>query len=397
MSRHRRRFAMRSTLGLAVLVLTAHVAAADVVVNCNRGQSVNQVLAFLPRNLPITVAVNGVCSEYVTISGFEGLTLRSTTGGVLRQPPSVPNLTTGVLTISGSRSVTVEGLTIETTMNEGSAPGVWVHDGTTHLRLRGLNVVGLGPGIYVSDLSEVSIANVTVRTGGWGAIGVWHAKASVEDSLLENPEDDYQSGIQVGQNGVLLIHGTTVRRMWEGILVLDGAVMNVESVVDEYPLGGPSEVVIADPPAIHLWGIAVRNGGTVALNARLRILNPGSSWGGETGGVQLDGASTLSGGQNLEIRDSLGQGVFVKNNSHAALAGAQISGTVHNAVAAVNHSTVDLGDAYATPATPTIITGSVVNDIYCDTTSLVSGTANATGVNRVDCGSVRDVPYPPLP
>jgi hypothetical protein len=246
-------------------------------------------------------------------------------------------------------------------------------------------------------MSEVSMASITVRTAGWAAIGIWHSKASLEDSLLQNPHDDYQNGINVGQNGVLLIHGTTIRHMWEGMSALDGGVINVQDVNDEFPFGGPSEVVIDDPPSVHLWGLGVRNGGKATLGAKLRILKPGASWGGETGGVQLDGTSSLTGGQHLEIRDSLGQGVFVRNNSHASLAGAQISGTVHNAVAVVNHSTVDLGDAFANPPTPTLIAGSGVDDLFCDSTSLITGKDNASTLGKIECSNLLGAPNPPLP
>jgi hypothetical protein len=89
------------------------------------------------------------------------------------------------------------GLDDRDPLDDGSTPGVFVNESTTNLRLRSLNVLGLGPAIYVADLSEVSMAKLTVRTGGWGAVGIWHSKVSLEDSLLQNPEDDYQSGIQV--------------------------------------------------------------------------------------------------------------------------------------------------------------------------------------------------------
>jgi hypothetical protein len=388
---------MRPTLASILLVLTANAATADVLVNCDRGQSLNHTLEVLPRTAPPTVVVSGTCTEFVSVSRFDGLTLVGRNGAVLRQPASVPSTLTGVLSVAASRSVTIDGLTIASTAADGSVPGVWIHDGTTHVRLRNTSVVGLGPGIYVSDLSEASMVGLTVRTQGWAAIGVWHSKISVEDSLLENPTDGYQNGINVGQNAVLLMHGTTIRHMWEGISALDGGMVNVQDVNDEVPFGGPSDVVIDDPPSIQLWGLSVRNGGKVVLGAKLRILNPGSFWGGETGGVQLDGSSSLAGGQNLEIRDSLGQGVFVRNNSHASLAGAQISGTVHNAIAAVNHSTVDLGDANANPSTPTTIAGSGANDLYCDATSLIVGGANAPGATRIDCGTLLALPYPPLP
>lgn len=384
---------MRAVLALTVVALAAASAAADVSVNCDRGQSLDQALSLIPRQVPMTVVVTGTCTEYVTVSDLDGLLLKTTSGAVLRQPSYLPALMTGVLSISASRSVTVEGLTIETTRGDG--PAVWVHDGSSHLRLRGLSVVGTGPGIYVSDTSEVAMDHVTIRTGGWGAIGVWHSKVSLEDSLLQNPRDDYQQGIQVGQNAVLLIHGTTIRHMWDGMVVQDGGTLVVQDVNDELPYGGPGDVVIDDPPSIHLWGLGLRNGGRAVLSSKLRILNPGSPWGGDTGGVQLDGTSSLTGGQNLEIRDSIGQGIFVKNNSHASLAGAQISGTVHNAIAAVNHSTVDLGDPSSGPTTS--ITGSGTYDLFCDAASLVTGKDNAPAATKIECANLEGPPYPALP
>ena len=387
---------MRSMLALGLMALSAGSAAADVVVRCDRGQSLNQALSVLPKKLPVSVVVSGTCVEYVTVSGFDGLTLRGATGATLRQPPIPQTVLTGVLSISGSQAVTVDGLTVETVGSDPDSIGVWIHDGSTGVRLKRMTVVGVGPGIYVGDMSEVSMAGLVVRTGGWGAVGIWHSKAAIEDSLLENPGDGYQQGVQVGQNAVLLIHGTRIRHMWEGIVAAEGGMVNVQDAHDKYPSGGPTDVVIDDPPSIQLWGLNI-HGGRVALAAKLRILNAGSWWGGETGGVQLDGASSLTGGQFLEVRDSLGQGVFVRNNSHASLAGAQIVNTAHNAVAAVNHATVDLGDVTATPSTPTIITGSGGRDLFCDATSLVSGLANAPGAASIDCAALLPGPYPPLP
>jgi hypothetical protein len=388
---------LRPAIASILLVFAARAALADPVVNCDRGQSLNRALQLLPRDSAPTLTVIGTCTEYVSVSGFDGLSLVSKRGAVIRQPSFTPSLLTGVLTIAASRGVTIDGLTILTTGGDPAPPAVWVHDGATQVHLRRTSIVGLGPGILVSDMSEVSMVGLTVRTQGWGAVGIWHSKASMEDSLLENPTDGYQNGIHVGQNAVLQIHGTTIRHMWEGITARDGGTVSVQDSYEEVPLGGPSEVVIDGPPPIQLWGLGVRNGGKVTLGAKLRILNPGSWWGGETGGVELDGTSSLTGGQYLEIRDSLGQGVFVRNSSHASLGGAQIAGTAHNAVAAVNQSTVDLGDPNATPTVPTAIVGSGVNDLYCDGTSLITGAANAPGAARIDCSSLLTVPYPPLP
>ncbi len=387
---------MHVAFALAVFTFAANAEAGEVIVNCDRGQSLNQALSGLLKSAPQSVVVvNGTCTEYVTIQGFESLTLKSTSGAVLRQPPFVPPLASGVLAIGASRSVTVDGLTIRTTIDDGNVPGVWVHDSSGHLRLTNLQVLGAGPGIYVSDQSEVSMVNLTVRSSGWGAIGIWHSKVSIEDSILQNPTRDYQAGIAVGQNAVLLIHGTAIQDMWEGITVSDGAMMILQDVNDEVPFGGPSDVVIDDSSGTALWGLALRNGGTALLSAKLRILNTGVASDGETGGVEVDGASSLSGGKNLQVLDSRGQGVFVKNNSHASLAGVQITGTAHTAVAAVNHASVDLGDASVGP--PASIAGSGGDDLFCDPTSLITGAANAPGVTKIECNALVAAPHPPLP
>ena len=77
---------------LAVNSLTV----AQVTVDCTAGQSLNGALSKLDKHTPITVSVNGSCTEYVQVIGFENLTLKGLAGATLLQP------TTGAGSESGN-------------------------------------------------------------------------------------------------------------------------------------------------------------------------------------------------------------------------------------------------------------------------------------------------------
>ena len=79
-----------------------------ITVNCAAGQSLNGTLSRLPKLIPVTVTVNGTCTEYVIINGFHGLTLKGGPGAALQQPATTPSNGLGVwvLSIGASQSVT---------------------------------------------------------------------------------------------------------------------------------------------------------------------------------------------------------------------------------------------------------------------------------------------------
>lgn len=66
---------MMRFFALATLVLSATSAFADQTrtVNCGIGQSLTLTLATLNKLQPATVTVQGTCTEYVLIDGFENL------------------------------------------------------------------------------------------------------------------------------------------------------------------------------------------------------------------------------------------------------------------------------------------------------------------------------------
>src|ERR1035438_7540973 len=101
---------------LLLLVLVASVAVGEkptqsITVDCNNGQSLNGTLSNLNKQTPTTVSVNGTCTEYVQVIGFENLTLKGLAGATLVQPTTgAGTLLNSLLYIESSRSVTVSGL-----------------------------------------------------------------------------------------------------------------------------------------------------------------------------------------------------------------------------------------------------------------------------------------------
>src|SRR5215469_5258159 len=98
---------MRQLLVLLVLTFSAITALAEsmtvdvekrdraesVVVKCDAGQSLNRAISKLNKQGPNTVLVEGTCTEYVRIVGFENLTVKGLPGATLVQPDTIPTKT----------------------------------------------------------------------------------------------------------------------------------------------------------------------------------------------------------------------------------------------------------------------------------------------------------------
>ena len=131
---------------VSVLFLFIGVAMAQVLVpplsitvDCDKGQLLNQALGKLDRHTPTTVSVNGTCSEYVKVIGFENLTLKGLPGATLAQPSSGGNLFNAVLFIESSRSVIVTGFSVQA---DSTVSAIGIGHGSTDVRLRYLNITG---------------------------------------------------------------------------------------------------------------------------------------------------------------------------------------------------------------------------------------------------------------
>ena len=327
----------------------------SITVNCDNGDSLNGKLAKLNKQAPHTVIVQGTCTEFVSVNGFEGLTLRGQAGATIQQPATNPQNNSYVLSITGSRGINVFGLSVSSLPSIFS--GIGIGKGSSQVQLQNVSVTGSW-GIVVYEESQVWLVQVNVTiNSGYAAVSAFDkSDVHIAGGLLQRPADgNFYAGL-----------------------------------VDTTQ---PVDVMIDNPSGTNTNGAIVTDGSSLNLgSARLRIRNAGQSWGGTSGAVFVTNNSTLNAGASLIITNSQGQGVIVTNNSHATFGGSSITGGQHGGLVAANLSTIDIQQGSALT-----LVGGNRPDLFCDASSYVTGTANLSGVPTSGCANQLLSNYSSLP
>ncbi len=368
------------SLVLAACVAVGETSAPSTTVDCNQGQSISAALAKLNKQTPNTLTVSGTCTEYVQVIGFESLTLQGASGATLLEPTTTTSQL-GLLSIGASRSVTVDGFSIQASTTGVSA--IAIGHGSTDIRLRHLTITGGGSGISIYEQSQVSIAYVTAQDPGFSALGIYDlSDVHVERSLFQNSTGaNYHVGLFVGASHITM-YGTTINNMQVGIDAYAGSIIDVLTFTTYYQTSGSTDVVINNSAGTNDNGVTISEGGSLNVTgAKLLINKPGQTFGGTTGGVLLSGdASMTTSNGYLVITGSNGQGVMALNNSHATMIGATITGGSHGGLVAANLSSIDV----STGTNLTLVGGNSV-DLFCDPDSTITGTVNLSGVPTSKC------------
>jgi len=353
-----------------------------ITVDCSKGQSLNQTLAKLNRQTFYTVSVNGTCTEFVQVVGFHNLLLKGLPGATLVQPGTGGgNTFNATLYVESSQSVQIEGFTVQG--NTGTLPDIGIGHGSTDIRLRSLNISGGGGGILVFENSQVSVAYVHVQDTGYSTLAIYDGSdVHVEHCLFENTTSDgWHQGISLGASHVTM-YATTIRNMQQAIGGGANSIVDLVVYNTYYVATGNTDVVIDSSAGLTFAGVTMVGGSLNIYGAKLIINKSGQSWGGTTAGVNLDeGATMLANSGLLSIAGSLGQGIVAMNNSHATLFGATITHGTHAGLVAINNSSIDLSINNSPLST---ISGNAV-DLFCDSDSKITGTANIAGSPTAQC------------
>lgn len=370
---------------LILLVLVAPLAVAETstpstTVDCNNGQSLNAALSKLNKQGPNTVTVSGTCTEYVQVIGFENLTLQGLAGATLVEPTTGTNQL-GFLFIGSSRSVTVDGFSLQASTTGASA--IAIGHGSTDIRLRHLNITGGSSGITIFEHSQVSIAYVTAQDPGFATLGVYDlSDVHLERSLFQNTSGAlWHVGLFAGASHITM-YGTTINNMQVGIDAYAGSIIDVLTFTSYYQTSGPTDVVINNSAGTSYNGVTVDGSGSLNVTGTKLLINkPGQTYGGTSGGVLLtdDSSMTASNGY-LVITGSNGQGVMALNNSHATVIGATVTGGSHGGLVAANLSSIDVSAG----TNLTLVGGNSV-DLFCDPNSTITGSVNLSGVPTSQC------------
>lgn len=386
---------MKSIRRILLLCVLASLAIAEsaaqstsVTVDCGSGQSLNTTLSKLNKHVPTIVSVTGTCTEYVQISGFQNLTLKGLPGAAIVQPTTgAPNLLGALLLIESSQSVTVTGFSIQAETASGEAIGI--DHGSSDIRLRNLEITGGDFAIIVAEHSEVSIAYVTSKDPGFSSLGVFDlSDVHLEHSTFEESTGaPFHEGLFVGTSHITM-YDTSIKNMQVGIDAYGGSIIDILAYETYYPYGSSNKVTISGAPGSNYDGVSVSGGsqlnvsGTSQQATKLEIDQPGQAYGGTTAGVLISDHSVLEANSNLVITGSHGQGVVVLNNSHATLNGSTITGSGHGGLAVSNLSSIDVSTG-----TPTVVGGSGI-DLFCDSSSRITGVANLAGTPTAQCGNL---------
>jgi hypothetical protein len=386
----------RLILFVAVASLAHEQSAAQstpVSVNCSAGQSLNRTLSKLDPKTSYTVSVNGTCAEYVHVIGFQNLTLKALAGAQLVQPATSPgNLINAVLFIESSQSVTVQGFSIQA---DTTAYALAIGHGSTDIRLRNLTVTGGSEGIVVFENSQVSIAYVTAQDAGYTPLAIYDSSdVHVEHCVFQDSNGaPWHVGIALGASHITM-YATTIRNMQVGIDAENGSIVDVLYSNSYYPLIGPADVTIENSAGTNYNGVTVNDGAQLnVFTAKLVINKPGQSSGGTTGGVLVSNGSSLDAASgNLVITGSYGHGILVLNNSHAIAGALTLTGSGHGGLVAANLSSIDVAASTAL----SLVGGNGV-DLFCDSRSVITGSANLAGVPTAQCANLLATENPPLP
>jgi hypothetical protein len=383
--------------GLCAFVVAPVFAQIDptITVNCAAGQSLNGTLSRLPKLFPFTVFVKGTCTEYVTINGFDGLTLKGAPGAALQQPATTPSNGLGVwvLSIGASQSVTVDGLAIHS--GASALGGIGIGQNSTDVRLRNLTIDGPASfGIEIFEGSQVSLAGVTARDPGFAALAALDlSDVHIEQSLFEETTNGgFHDGIFVS-SGHVTIQSTTIRDMQVGIGISSHGSVDIQGFNTYFPVVRPNDVVIDNPAGSNFQGVQLTRSTLGLGDTKLQIRKAGQAFGGSSAAISASEDSTVSDGNgNLVITGSQGQGLFVSNNSHASLGGSSITGGNHGGLVVTNLSSVSLlSNGFQT------LFGGNATDVFCDSNSLITGTARFAGVPITNCANLLSGDTVPLP
>ena len=379
-------------VALAMLLTSALWAAAATsrTVDCDAGQSLSRTLAQLDKLTPATVNIKGTCTEFVLVEGFNDLTLHGMQGATLQQPSANPKSNQYVLSIKGSRGITVSALAVHS-LATSIFSSIGISGGSNDVRLQHVTTDGSW-GVVVAEASQVWLVKMTVNlTSGFAAISAFDkSDVHIVDGLLQRPANsNFNAGLLVG-SGHVTMQGMTIRDMQQSINVNSGGSVDL---VNFDPTASGIDVIIDNPSGTNFDGALVSDGSSLNLgSAKLRIANAGQPWGGDTGGVFVSNGSTLNAASNLVISGSQGQGVIVSNNSHAELGGSSISGGAHGGLVVVNLST-----ATADASNPLTVISGNGTDLFCDSKSQIAGAANIANAAVVQCNNLLPGNYEALP
>jgi len=370
-------------------------------IDCSKGDSINAALAKLSRSGPNQLTVTGSCAEDVVIDGFDDLTLTAMPGAALN-PASATSKT--ILLINSSRRVIVDGFAVNIAAPGPGLPFTWVAEfnGSVGCVMKNLTVTG-GGGIRLQRESYVSISDSTLHDVNLGISVGNAANGDIRGVTIDNtltPAPRGSVGIAIFGGSTAFAEGVTVSGFNQGVLAAGGT----------FAVLGPGFFDTARPVAVqnNRIGISVTNSGLASfLSGVVTITGNGALNNDLTGGIVVNNGSLqltapLPQVGVSEIENNVTQGILVMNNGTAQITGAvSVSNNGYNGVVAVTGGVAGFSPIGNPPGFPSV-TQNFARDIFCDATSMVTGSNAVVGAAHRECsnqipGQAPLIPRTPAP
>lgn len=318
-------------LGMGLLVASLAASAQQVfTVACAAGETINAALARGDSRKPVTIQVNGTCTENVVIAR-DDLTLSGNWGGVSAADPSRPTIwvqgtrviVIGFTVTGGSHAIEVSGGNAVTVQNVelrgATANGLYVVNGAAVLINSRIEGNG-GAGIFLRDASVRVSGTEILGNQGPGIEAVRNSAASSYDNTIRNNAE----GILIDTGSTVIMSGGTVGPGPDHGLELathSNANLTDVTIINN---GAGGVLLDAGSTAVISGGTIGPNGGSglaLASNSTAKLTNVTIEDNGKVNGesgVVLDTGSTatISGGA---IRLNAGGGIVLASNSTARL------------------------------------------------------------------------------
>ena len=327
-----------SAAALAAVACAAAPAQAQVFVDCNVGDSIQDALDAQSEAAVASVDFVGTCEEFITIArdrvSIEGVNEEATVVGRVR--------------MFGPSNVTFRNFTIT-----GPSYGVMARGGRT--RLLGMTLEGNeGPGIEGYDGAKVSLVGSTVaNNGGPHGVVLENAELGLIGSQVYGHPD---LGIAVLGNSSLTADGSSVSNNLRGVVAARGSsIRAVNTDITDNIIDG---INMTTNSSAELEGVVItRNGGQ---------------------GVDLSmgAVADIQGGH---ITDNGESGLYVIRQSSVRLVGTEVYGNAHDGITLINDSMAVL-DEHA--SVPDNLSGFAVRCEGFDSSVEVNDLAN---VGRIKC------------
>jgi len=256
----RQRARILALILLAAVGLVAQYAqAANLTVNCDRKETIHKAVKFLADSNPQgpnTITVSGSCRENISIQSMDRLTLITKKGASISDRS---NGSSGVVAVSDSNSVTVQGFTIN-----GGSVGVGCYTASA-CYLTGNTVQAAGIGIQAGGGSRAFLESNVIQNNTFEG-------SSVEDgSQMFSSNDIFQdnAGQGIAVNGGFVASNSSFLNNGGGIIAV-ASNLRLQGVTVSGSIGN---------------GITMRAGSTAVFQAGVTVTANGGD------GVHLEDAS----------------------------------------------------------------------------------------------------------